>query len=267
MKRLAWALASLLAASAWADEPGLSRFSGDLTWASKYMTDGFKVGGDDPVLQPSVSAALVGGLSAMFWSAIRTNRSQKQYDELDFFLKYSHDFFTGAPFAFRLHAFYDYWLYPSTQPVANSVGEPVDVGMRRGNKFHLGGSLVGFAPVAEWHLVPSYNVYYWAYWADNRTDLYQGGARHELLLEAFRSLPRFIPGSQAQYVGVSGSTSYNDGAFGVHPAWSHATAQVSTSVYTAGGVFALSVNRQWSLEPTVDPTNELWSTLSFTRGI
>jgi hypothetical protein len=232
-----------------------SRLTADLTVASKYVTGGYQIGGDDPVMQPSVSYELGKGFSLMAWSALRMDRTQREFDEVDLFGRYSKDLFQGSAHALNLHGFYDFWFYPGS-----------GANMRKGNKLHAGASLPELIPLAGSHLVPSYNAYYWIYWDQNRRDRYQGGAQHEFLLQYAHELPRFFSAAPV-YVGASGSVSYGDGAFDTRPGWSHSIAQLGSSVYFRDWTLSLSLNRQWTYQATVNPSNELWSMLSVTRAI
>lgn len=253
--------------SGWAYEQAPYTVTADVTWASKYMTDGFDVaGGDHPVLQPSLTMTTpVSGLSAMIWSSIQTDRNYQSYDEIDFFGRYSHDLFERTPYALNFHGFVDYWMFPRSQtPVTHADGS-TSMESSHGTKLNAGVSATNLIPVLDSHLVPTYNAYYWIYWQNNLRDQYQGGTRHQFELEYYHQIPRFIPGATYQYAGVVGDLNYNDGVFGVTPGWSHSTAQFSAGVYALGCIFSLSVNRQWSYQPSVDSKNELWSTLSFTK--
>jgi hypothetical protein len=238
----------------------------NLTVASQYMTDGFNVGGDHPVWQPSLNLTTpLDGVSVSFWSSLQIDRDNQQYDELDFMALYSHDFMKNTSWAFNLHGYYDYWTYPKININDPSQFGPDSEQNMHGNKLHAGASMTNLIPLWGSHLVPTYNVYYWLYWAENRQDLFRGGARHELMLSYYHDIPKVISGAQELYAGVSESVNYNDGAFGVQPAWSHSVLQLSTGVYSQGWNFALSVDRQWSYEPSVDPNDELWSMVSFTK--
>lgn len=238
----------------------------DLTWASKYMTDGFNVAGDHPVLQPSLQMYTpMNGVSAMIWSSLQTDRQYQNYDELDFMARYSHDFFERTVYALNFHGYLDYWMYPKANSSLTHPDGSTTIENSHGDKVHAGVSATNLIPIAGSHLVPSYNMYYWLYWQQNQRDQYQGGTRHQLLTEYYHEIPRFIPGATYQYAGVSGDLNYNDGVFEVHPGWSHSTAQFAAGVYALGCIFSLSLNRQWSFQPSVDPHNEFWSTLSFTK--
>jgi hypothetical protein len=238
----------------------------DLTWASQYVTDGFRVGQGDPVVQPSVAwSVLDSGLSLIFWSAIPIDRRNQRFDEYDFMAHYRLRLFEGSGYSMVLRGFYDYWIYPKSEPLRDSFGTIVSSEKKQGNKLHAGISWPSLLPVFDSHLVPSYNLYYWLYWDQNRKDRFQGGARHELLLEYHHLIPKLIPGTQGQYAGVSAGANYHDGFLGVPPGWSHTVAQLMTHVYALDSLFSLRVNYQWSYQKSVNPDNELWSSLSLTK--
>ncbi len=223
--------------------------------ASKYITDGFKIGGDNPVWHLSAELATpLDGISLQFWSALQVNRANQSYDELDAMVRYAHTFLGDKRLAVNVHGFADYWVYPKAT-----------VPSLRGNKLQAGVSLTNLLDSPQSWLVPSYNVFYWLYWDRGQRTSYQGGARHELGLQYIRTLPRLIPGTDAQSAAVGGTLNYNDGAFRVRPGWTHSTAHVGTTVSAWGCQFSLSVDRQWSYEPSVNPENELWSTFSFSK--
>lgn len=263
---LSTALADTRTALSAASAPKLD-FMVDLTWASVYMTDGFKVAGDNPVMQPSVTVGLPAtGLSGTVWSSLELNRGVQQYDELDFMAKYGRDLFAGTAHAINLHGFLDYWLYPRMD-VYPDINDDTNPQSKHGNKAHAGVSLTELIPLWGSHIVPSYNVYYWFFWAQNRRDQYLGGAHHELMLSYSNFIPRFLPGTTAQFASVAGTINFNDGAFGVQPGWSHSTINLATGAYALGLIFTVSVNRQWSYLASVDPGNELWTTLSITKRL
>jgi hypothetical protein len=214
--------------------------------------DGFSIGGDHPVFQPSVRVGTpLTGVSLMFWSSLQIDRSNQQYDELDLMAKYSHDFKLASGKNFNLHGFYDYWDYPKLQVTGDdsSFGASNEApSSMHGSKVSAGVSATNLIPLGGSYLVPSYNLYYWIYWAQNDVQQWQGGAHHEFLLEYYHAVPHLFKGIQYQYVGASGSVNYNDGAFGMPPGWTHSTASVSAGVYALSCIFSLSLNRQWAFE-------------------
>lgn len=231
----------------------------DMTFASKYMTDGFKVGGDHAVWQPSVGLNLAStGLSVVFWSNWQVDRTHRRFDELDFFVIYGHEFSSRTWHAIHLHGFFDYWVYPQPNVVDDGFGHTIELPGLRGNKLHVGFSLPQLVPLLGSYLIPAYNVYYWLYWEGNRKDRFQGGARHEVLLRYTREVGRWI-------LGTSSSLNFNDGAFGVQAGWSHWVAQIYSGFYAWDCYFSGTLNQQWSFQKTVDPRNEFWPTLSVSK--
>jgi hypothetical protein len=235
----------------------------DLTVATKYMTDGFNVGGDHTAWMPSVAVnTTVPGFFIMFWSALPVNRDRQQYDEYDFMARYSRNFLEGSPLKVNLHGYFDYWVYPHDELTKDKNGQTIAPQNFRGLKFHGGLSLLELLPLFGSHLVPSYNYYYWT---PDQKNLFQAGAHHELFLSYSHDLPTFIPGAKRQDFTLGGSLNYHDGVLGVEPGWSHTTAHASTSVDALGCTFGASVNYQWSYIASVDPENEFWATVSVTK--
>lgn len=230
------------------------------------MLDGFKVGGDHPVWQIAAKVNLFStGFTAMAWAALQAERENKAYDEQDLFLMYSHDFFKEKSSMINFHGFFDYWIFPNTAPVVDAFGDTISTVKKHGNKFQLGLSMPQLISISGSNLIPSYNVYHWLYWELDRADLNRSGDHHELLLEYYKPIPRFIPGATYQYAGGSGSLNYNSGAFGVKQRLSHATASLAAGVYALQSIFEFTLNHQWTYEPTVNPGNELWTTFSFIK--
>jgi hypothetical protein len=242
------------------------KFTTDLTWASKYMNGGFKIGGDEPVWQFAGKTDLYSsGFSFMFWTAMQSDRNKKQYDEQDFFLLYSYDFLKDSRSTINFHGFYDYWLFPHTEPTQDDFGVVVSNKQKHGNKFQIGFSMPNLIPFADSYLVPSYNIYRWLFWEQDRADLNRSGTQDEFLLEYSRAIPLFIPGATYQYAGATASMNYHDGAFEVKPGWTHSTASLLAGVYALKSIFSLSLNHQWTYEKTLNPRNEFWTTLSYIK--
>ncbi|OFZ30664.1 MAG: hypothetical protein A2622_13420 [Bdellovibrionales bacterium RIFCSPHIGHO2_01_FULL_40_29] len=238
----------------------------DITWASQYMSDGFKIAGNSPVWQLALKSKIFStGFSVMLWGALQIDRQNSQFDEGDFFVMYGHDFFQERAFQLNIHGFYDYWIFPNTEPLRDEFGDIISDVKRRGNKLNLGISFPKLIPFAGSYIIPSYNAYRWIYWELDRADRNGAGTRHELMLEFDRWLKLFIPGATYQYAGATTSVSYHDGVFGVNPGVSHAIASLRTGVYALKSIFEMSLNHQWTFEPTVNDGNELWSTMSFVK--
>lgn len=237
-----------------------------ITYASEYLTDGFRVGSPAPVMEFSLKLDIPNtGLSLMYWDALRIARSDSEYDEHDFLLMYNHDFLTQSPYAFNFHAFYDYWFFPNSQPLRDGFGDEIARIQKHGGKVNVGASMTNLLPIAGSFLVPAYNLYYWIYWAQDRKDLYQGGARHELSLTYTHGLPNFASWVSSTYAGGYTSLSYNDGAFGVRPSWTHSMASLYAGFSAWNSDFVVSANKQWTYQRTIGTPNEFWMTVTFIK--
>ena len=238
----------------------------DISLASKYMMDGFKVGGDKPVWQISgITDLYKSGFSVMFWTAMQVDRTNRQFDEQDLFLRYSHDFFKDDPYKLNFHGFYDYWIFPNSEPTRDGFGDTLSDSKKHGNKFQIGFSMPNSIPIGDSYLIPTYNIYYLRYWAIDRSDLFMGGYQHELMLEYSQAIPVFIPKANYQYAGASVSTNYNGGTFNIHPGISHSIAKLETGIYALNSIFTLEVFHQWTYKTEINPGNELWTTLSYVK--
>ncbi len=238
----------------------------NVTYASEYMMDGFKLGGGAPVMELSLKIDTPSKrFSFMYWSALPINRDKKENDEHDLFVLYHQNFLNNSRYAFEFHSFYDYWFYPNSLPYKDNFGDTISDVHRHGSKVHAGISMFNLLPLSESVLIPSYNIYYWIYWAQDRRDLYQGGTHHEFLLKYTHWIPRIFSFFSEAYAGTSASLNYNDGAFGVRPGLSHSTASLLAEVKTSGASLVASVNQQWSYEPTVNPTNDFWTEISLLK--
>lgn len=234
-----------------------------VTYSSLYVTDGFRVGDATPVFQMTLKLAIPSThISLMYWNSLRQIRSKKQYDEHDFMALYNQDFKSSSKYAFNLHGFYDYWTFPNTKAVKDPFGDEISNGRFRGSKVHAGISMTKLLPLWGSFVVPSYNVYYWIYWAQDRKDLYRGGARHELSLYYTKSIAANGSWYKWLYAGGSGALSYHDGAFGVRRGVSHSLFSVYTGMTAWGLNFSLSGNQQFSYQRTVNTRNDFWTSFS-----
>ncbi len=271
MKSLIFLLLSLSAmllkgVSADAFETKNYLFTGDITWASKYMIDGFNVGGDKPVFQLAAKTDhLPTGLSLMLWTSIQADRKNKQYDEQDVFLMYSRDLLKEKRYALNLHGYYDYWIFPNTEPTRDDFGRITSTVKEHGDKFQLGFSMPRLFPLFDSYLVPTYNAYYMFYWERDRKDLDRSGTSHQFQLEYFRPIRIFIPGANYQYAGGKLGTHYYDGAFDVKAGITHSTASFDTGVYALNSIFIASLNYQWTYEEQVNESDEFWTTFSYVK--
>jgi hypothetical protein len=257
-----------MAVSASVSASASSRFSftGSLTYASEYLTDGFRVGDASPVMQLALKLDLpISGVSLMYWDSLKLLRSRSQYDEHDLMALYSHDFMPSTRYGFNFHGFYDYWFFPNSRPQTDSFGDQLSDVELHGSKVNLGVSMTRLLPLGGSFLIPSYNVYYWIYWKQDLSNQYQGGARHELSLSYTHSLPSMASWIQSQYVGAFASLNYNDGVFGVRPGLSHSLATVYAGLTAANTLFTISANQQLSYQRTVNDRNDFWMTVGVTK--
>lgn len=227
----------------------------DVTVASKYMAHGFNINGDHPSLQPSLHVdTLVPGLQFTAWAALPTDRDDRASDEFDYLIKYGRLIGGEAPWAFLVHGYVDYWLYPN-HPNAGQVDESTGevTPDLKGWKFNGGVSFPNLLPLGPAKLVPGYGYYFWTPQDENT---FEDGGVHELTLNYG------LPVTKGQSLDLGASLNYHDGVFGVEPGWSHATAQASTT-FKAGVVKVTpSVNYQWSFEDSVNDEDEFWAALS-----
>lgn len=237
-----------------------------ITYASQYLTDGFRVGPAAPVMEFSLKLDIPKtNLSLMYWNALRISRPDNEYDEHDFLLMYNHDFFTGTSYAFNFHTFYDYWFFPNSQSLRDGFGDEIASIQMHGGKVNAGVSMTNLLPIGGSVLIPAYNLYYWIYWAQDRSDLYQGGARHELSLTYTHSLPSYASWIEAAYAGGFASVSYNDGAFGIRPSWTHSVGSLYTGIHAFNSDFVVSANKQLTYQRTLRTPNEFWATVTFMK--
>jgi hypothetical protein len=90
----------------------------------------------------------------------------------------------------------------------------------------------------------------------------EGGWFHTLGLSYDLPIPALIPDQKEQSLSFSWDITYNDGALGSNPGWSHITVGVSTQFEWKEVYFIPAVRYQWSLEETVDPEDEFYATFS-----
>ncbi len=227
-----------------------------VAWATRYLTDGFKIGGDHPVWHLSALATTpIQGLSFGLWSAIQADRTQRVWDEIDLLAAYQHTFFSKSASALEWSLVGDYFVYP------NAEGPWIP----KGNKLQTSLALPQLLPLLGGQLIPSIQSSYWLYWDQGQRSKFLGGAHYQAGLQYDHSLPRLFRAIRQQYVGLGGTVNYHDGAFGVSPGLSHTTAHFGTSVHTAGWIVSAMVQRQWSYQPTVNPDDDLWTSFSLRR--
>ena len=254
-----------VAAASLAHAEAQDRFvtSAGLAYSTLYVTDGFRVGDSSDVFQMTLKLDIPkSDFSVMYWNSLRVDRSKDRFDEHDFFILYSTAFNQESVYGFKFNAYYDYWDFPNNRKQRDPFGDEITNGKFHGSKLNAGLAFNNLLPILGSYLVPAYNVFYWIYWAQDRSDMFQGGARHELSLTFTRDLPEFSPSYQSPYVGLFTSVNYNDGAFNVKPGMSHTLVSAYTGFKALGLQNSLSANQQFSHQRTVNPRNDFWIAVS-----
>lgn len=229
----------------------------DMTYATKYMANGFNVADDEPSFQPAVHLdSPIPGLGLTYWGALPTERQVNDSDEHDIMIRYSRTYFEKELWAFNLYHYIDYWLYPNLHYRRNSRTPPLKEETFEGMKLMSGINFPKLLPVGNSCLVPSYTVYHWM---PLEEDLFENGTVHELGVSYALPLDR----AQKFALRLTETINYNDGVFGVASGWSHATSGIALPVPLGPRLkLTPAVNYQWSLEDTVDPENEFWSSIT-----
>lgn len=223
-----------------------------LTWASRYVPDGFPVGGDHPAWQPDVRIDTpLPGFSIRFWGSIQAERAQKAFDEYDLILTYSHGFCPASRFAVTADVASYLWGFPNSSITVNRYGNAIRPHDMMGQKTWVGFSLPKLIPLGDSFLIPSYH---YNYWLPLDGELFEPGGMHTLGLDYSHSLPVFIPGTKSQSVFIGGTMNHHGGAFGVTPGWSHATMSTGAAADITDTLNAsISVTYQWSFTESVNP--------------
>jgi hypothetical protein len=229
------------------------------------MAHGWNIGGNEPFVFPSVNVdAVAPGLQFALWTALALDRDLFENDEFDFLVKYGRTCRPDSRWAVNVHGYVDYWLYPHSDIVADKDGQAIPETEKIGMKYHAGVSLPNLLRLGPACLVPSYNYYYWM---PVESDLFESGGAHEIFLAYALPLAKFAATLKDKgTLSLSGSLTYHEGAFGTDPGWSHATAHLAMPLSLWTLCITPALNHQWSFEDTVNPTDELWATLSVSRG-
>ncbi|HEX7261425.1 MAG TPA: hypothetical protein VF258_06385 [Luteolibacter sp.] len=235
----------------------------NLIWASRYVPDGFSVGGNHPAWQPDIKIGTpIPGVTLMLRSSIQAERAQKASDEYDFILIYSRDFCEDSPFAVTVDTGYHLFVFPNSSITEDRYGNAISSHDLLGQKIWAGFSLPELFPLGDAFLVTSYR---YSYWIPFDGELFEPGGMHTLRLDYSHGVPIFIPGTKLQSVFIGGTMNYHDGFFGVEPGWSHATMNAGAAADITDGLSAsISFNYQWSFTESVNPEDVFWYTASIT---
>ncbi len=232
----------------------------DIAWASKYIWRGLDLGDNKAAFQPSINFDLWGsGFSANIWGSWLggpTNGAESDLptEELDYSLTYANALMTGdaAQVDYALtYTYYDYYTHSSSfadmQDLALALSMPKVFG--------------------ESGFVPKYTVAYsWSGrpgptpGAMGQRSSGPAGFVHVVGLDYNVQLGE-LP------VTFSAQATYNDGTYGddVDHDWSHYVWGMSTSFKCplTGAKVTPGIYYQTSVEDTVNPDDEFWTTLSY----
>jgi hypothetical protein len=136
--------------------------------------------------------------------------------------------------------------------------EPIDTTRLGVLKLQMGWSLPDFFEVGSVAIIPSYVL---TNWQSVKTDLIQEGSQHEFGLTAV--VPITLWDTQA--LSIKGTANYHDGLLGIKEGWTHYTLEANTTFAWKGLFIKPGLNYQWSEEPTLNPEDEFWGSLSFTK--
>lgn len=230
----------------------------DTTYVSKYMWHGFNFyGHNNAAVQPSVDLDLWGtGFGATVWASWATESGSRNLEEFDYILYYGNRVFEDTPYST------DYtlsWLYYDYYDSAS-----------RGSDLQEMIAQVSWPSICPFGTVPSYTVgKLWPARSGAPALKHIGGWVHVLALGYDLTLPGMLPDTPEQVVSLMADLTYNDG-YGVPLAdhdWSHATLGASTAFSLAPNLdFTPGVYYQISMDDTVNPDDEVWTSLSLTYG-
>ena len=249
-------LVMLLVASgaAWAAEGKLGT-EVDLTWASKFIWRGLDVGDNKAAFQPSVNFDLWGsGFSTKIWGTWLggpTNGAEAAVptEKLEYSLTYANSLNKGdtmqVDYALT-YTYADYYAHNSSlhdyQDLAATVALPKIHGC----------------------FVPHYTLAYsWSGRPGPTTGWLNSGS------EGFVHIVGFDYNFKVseQPLTFSANAIYNDGTYGenVDHDWSHIVWGLSTSFKcpATGGKFIPAIYYQTSMDDSVNPNDEFWTTLSY----
>lgn len=241
------------------DKPPV-QFLADVTYLSQYVAHGFDLSNDGPVVQGTVIAnhVLVPNLELGYVYSYTLDRDDKQWDETGPAIRYSCEFFAETPYALKGFASAYYFNYPHWEFAFNKNLEPIDDTRLRALKLQTGWSLPNLMQVGQVQLIPAYTL---TRWESVKKDLIEEGSLHEFALAAVFPLD-FL---DKQPLSLRAAANYHTGVLGVEEGWSHYTLQADTTFLWKGLFFKPGLNYQWSEEPTVNPEDEFWVSLSVTK--
>ncbi len=248
---------SSLAGSVQADEGELG-VTIDVTYVSKYIWHGFNFyGNDNGAVQPSVDVDLWGtGFGVVYWSSWATKSGSRDLEEFDYIVYYGNSVFEDTPYATNYTVswlYYDFYNVPT-----------------RGSDLQELMTQFSWPNILPAGIVPSYVVgKLWPAKSGSAALKNIGGWVHVLGLSYGLTMPAISTDSPGQVVSLIADVTYNDGygATNADHDWSHATVGASTSFSIAENLnFTPAVFYQISMDDSVNPDDEVWTSLSLTYG-
>ncbi len=230
----------------------------DTTFVSKYIWHGINFyGHDNAALQPSVDVDLWGtGFGVLVWHSMATKGGSINLEEFDYILYYGGSVFDETPCAMN----YTFnWLYYDFFD-----------GPTRGSDLQELMAQFSWPELLPAGIVPNYTVgKLWPARSGSAALKHIGGWVHVLGLGYDLTMPGIGPETPEQVVSLMADVTYNDGygSAGADHDWSHATVGASTSFEVAENLdFTPGVYYQISMDDSVNPNDEVWTSLSLTYG-
>ena len=230
----------------------------DTTYASKYMWHGFNFyGHNNAAIQPSVDLDLWGtGFGMTVWGSWATRAGLRNLEEFNYILYYGDRLFEDARHATDVTVSWLYYDYYDSASRTSDLQEMM--------------AQLSWPELCPAGFVPSYTVgNLWPSRSGAPALKNVGGWVHVLGVGRDLTLPGLFPDTPEQVVSLMADLTYNDG-YGAATAdhdWSHATVGASTSFNIMENLdFTPGVYYQISMDDSVNPDDEVWTTLSLTLG-
>ena len=228
----------------------------DATWVSKYIWRGIDKLDDKGAFQPSINLDLFGtGFSANVWTSQAGSSkgagstSTVDAEEWNYTLAYTNSINEGEQTAVNYSVWYRFYDFPD---MASKDADAQEVA--------LAVSLPNLCPGG---VVPSYALVRMWNSESGGAAAGLGGWIHVFALNYALTIEGFEP-----VLNLGWDLTYNDGAGvggGVVPhEWSHMTWSIGSSFDLAGGTLTPAIHFQNSMEDTVNPEDEIWTSLSYT---
>lgn len=221
----------------------------DVTYVTKYIWRGYNLFGADSALQPSVDVDFGNGFSANVWMSYANGGGNVNGTEYDYTLAYAFSVAEDSAMKTDLSVGYRYYDYPK---VNSTVADMQEVFVETAMPELVGG---GVTPRIAWY-------YMWEGIRDSALgggisgSIFDLGIDYAFTLEQAPELPMTF----------SWDIVYNDGVLGGDHDWSHMVWGLTTAMdcpFGTGGTITPGVYFQNSWEDTVNTSDELWASLSY----